>query len=35
MPNPDVLYQRIRASFGFGLGSPRKYIRGGLLAAGS
>ncbi len=35
MPNPDVLYQRLRASFGFGLGSPRKFVRGGLLSAGS
>lgn len=30
--NPDVLGQRIRASFGIALGDPRKFIRGGLIA---
>ncbi len=33
--NPDVMYQSLRASFGLGLGSPRKFIRGGLLSAGT
>lgn len=35
MPNPDIMYQRIREDFGIALGDPRKSIRGGLLAAGS
>ena len=35
MPNPDVMYSRLRARFGVALGSPRKYIRGGLLSSGS
>lgn len=33
--NPDVLGQRIRTSWGLALGSPRRFIRGGLLSAGS
>jgi hypothetical protein len=30
--NPDVVKQRLRAAWGFGLGSPRKFIRGGVLS---
>ena len=35
MPNPDIMYQRIREDFGLALGDPRKSIRGGLLVAGT
>lgn len=33
--NPDLMYSRLRARFGVALGSPRKFIRGGLLSADS